>query len=295
MPHVTGLVLRYVAAKIARHEYNVRTAKSARWVLLNFAAVCPADPAMLRRRHVDRWLASQNVASTTVLTRLSVVRNFCRWLVVEGHTTTDATLGLTGPKRPRHQPRAIAAPQVAATLRACPDARARLIVSLMVQEGLRRAEVVALQVADVDMARRTMLVSGKGDAERFLPITDATHSALAAYLAEHPSPAGPLVRSYQYPHRPISPDHVGRIVSEWMSDAGVKRRARDGVSAHALRHTAASDVLEHGAHITQVQAMLGHESLETTRKYLRRVDAAGLLGVMNGRDYRAAGPEPPVA
>lgn len=295
MQHVTALALRYVAAKLARHEYNAKTAKTARWVVVNFAAYCPADPAQIRRRHVDRWLAGQEVATTTLLTRLSIVRNFCRWLVLEGHAKLDPTFGVTGPKRPRHQPRAMAGQQVAATLRACPDARARLIISLMVQEGLRRAEVAALQVPDVDLARRTMLVCGKGDAERYLPITDATYHALLAYLAQHPATTGPLVRSYQFPHRPITPDHIGRIVTDWMSSAGVKQRARDGVSAHALRHTAASDVLEAGAHITQVQAMLGHESLETTRKYLRRVDAANLLGVMNGRDYRASGPEPPVA
>jgi integrase len=65
---------------------------------------------------------------------------------------------------------------------------------------------------------------------------------------------------------------ISRWVSRWMDRAGLKDGAKDGVSAHALRHTAASNLLEHCGDVRLVQAFLGHVSLVTTSRYLRRVD-----------------------
>ena len=73
-----------------------------------------------------------------------------------------------------------------------------------------------------------------------------------------------------------------------MSDAGIKHRRRDGVSAHALRHTAASDVLDECGDLRVVQAMIGHIHLATTAVYLRRADLAQMREAMAGRDYRPA-------
>ena len=73
-----------------------------------------------------------------------------------------------------------------------------------------------------------------------------------------------------------------------MSTAGIKRGAGDGVSAHALRHTAASDVLDRCHDVRTVQAMLGHVSIATTQIYLRRADLSRMREAMAGRDYRPA-------
>ena len=70
-----------------------------------------------------------------------------------------------------------------------------------------------------------------------------------------------------------------------MRRAGVKRGNYDGVSGHALRHTAASDVLDRCGDLRQVQQMLGHSSLATTAIYLRRADAGQIRAAMEGRDY----------
>jgi site-specific recombinase XerC len=78
------------------------------------------------------------------------------------------------------------------------------------------------------------------------------------------------------------------MVAEWMRAAGVKRRPYDGNSAHALRHTAASDVLEVSGDLRAVQAMLGHSQLQTTSIYLRRAELGRLRDAMTGRPYRLA-------
>lgn len=80
------------------------------------------------------------------------------------------------------------------------------------------------------------------------------------------------------------PQTVSHIVTEAMVAAGVKRAGHDGCTPHALRHTAAQDVLHAGADIRQVQAMLGHKSVSTTEWYLR-AEVPGLRDAMAGRDY----------
>lgn len=219
-----------------------------------------------------------------------MVRVFLQRLVIDRRIPVDPTLGIAVPKVPRSIPRAMPKEDVAKLLAHCPDTRARAMVSLMVQEGLRLGEVTGLQLGDVDLDRLLLVVEGKGGHQRVLPLTTGSRRALSQYFDEHPPVMGLKVfRSYQFPRRGLSSGHVGRVVTEAMWSAGVKRTNRDGRSPHALRHTAASDVLEGGGHIRQVQAMLGHASISTTQVYLRAPDAQGLRGVMDGRDYRAVG------
>lgn len=287
MATLRHLAFGYMSERQQRHELATVTLKTTRWVLLSFTSRTPDAPERLTRRHVERWLADQRCAANTLYNRFSILRSFCRWLVACRHIRRDVTIGIIGPRRARSLPRSLHPSEVGSVLAKCPDHRGRLMVSLMVFEGLRRVEVARLQVGDINLDQRIMLVRGKGNAERYLPLTDASYRALSAYLDDFPATSGPLVRSYQFPTRPLTPDHIGRLVVEWMTDAGVKRRPRDGKSAHAFRHTCASDVLDAGANIRQVQLMLGHASLETTQIYLRRTDAAALRVVMNGRSYVA--------
>lgn len=296
MGDLLTLSRRYVSERVDRHEFTPATAKTVRHCLFSFALTVDTDASKLKRRHVEKWINAQSktVSAGTLRGRISIVATFCRWAVLHKHMKADPTIGLVRPKRRDSTPRAIPAADVGALLDACPDARARLVVCLMVEEGLRRAEVARLELGDVDLDARMVRVLGKGGVERFLPITTTTWFALRDYLCECPAVAGPLVRSYLSPHQPISAEHVGRLVARWMMDAGVKERPRDGRSAHALRHTALSDVAERCENIRQVQEMAGHRHLSTTQVYLRRVDAKSLRGVMDGRDYRVT-PLPPIA
>ncbi len=237
--------------------------------------------------HIEGWLeASAELAPSTRRSRLSVVKGFFRWLERRKIIRRNPTIDVRGPRQPRTLPRALVADAPEQILEACPDARARFIFILMLQQGLRCIEISRLELADIDRYHGTMRVTGKGGHERVLPLMRETAECLDTYLLEHPCSAGPLVRSYRSweRQRALTAGTISRYVTDWMADSGVKKRPRDGISAHAGRHTAATDMLRAGAHLRDVQAALGHAHLATTETYLPLV-VRGLSEAMSGRSY----------
>lgn len=276
----------FVNWNLRRGIYRPATARGARYILTSLADAVP-DIQDLTAERIEAWLdAMPGVTDATKANRLSKARAFCRWLYDNSHLDRDPSRQVPRPRIPDAVPRALDRDAVASLLAVCPDTRARVIVLLETQEMLRRAEVATLQVADVDLRGGAVFVrEGKGGRQRMVPLSGETASAVRAYLSQHPAVAGPLIRSYQYPRRPLTPDHVGRLVASWMVDAGLKRAPWDGVSGHALRHTGASDVLEESNDLRGLQQLLGHRSLTSTEVYLRRTAPGRLRTVAGGRRY----------
>lgn len=286
MATVEELIPVYLRERVALGELAHKTARTARCTLYQFSDYVG------RRRienigvvHVRGWLISvEHLAESSRRTSLSTVRAFFKWAVTNRHCRRNPAIEVKGPPQPRTIPRALSAAAFTQILAHCPDSRAQLIVVLMVQQGLRCIEVSRLTVGDIDFNADTMRISGKGGHERILPIMPETLGALDRYLTDQPAVAGPLVRSYSRCHRSLCPSVISRLVSGWMRDAGVKRRKHDGVSAHAGRHSCATHMLIGGAHLRDVQAVLGHAHLTTTERYLPYL-VNGLGDAMGGRTY----------
>ena len=280
LPH---LVRSYVTERRLSGELAETTIPNVRWVLLNFCeSVGPIRPGQLRAEHVKAWMASSRVARGTMRNRFSIVRGFCRWLILNGHLRTDPTMHLKAPKQPRAVPRGLPADAVRALVETLPDSRARFIVVWMVQLGLRAVELARLEVGDVDLEQRTVLLRGKGGWQRLLPVTEEAWAVLVAYLVEYPPrAAGPVLRSYSEPWQGLRSATIVRLVSRWMRDAGVAG------TGHALRHSTATHLLrgERPADVRDVQAVLGHQSLTSTSVYLPHSDLSRLRKVLEGRRY----------
>lgn len=283
------LIRAYLAARVARGEIQPNTAYRHRYLLRALADVHGNRPlGQFGLATVDRWLAgTKNGAAGTTRIRISVVRGFAGWLVEERHIKRDPTRTLRPPRLPIRDPRALDADVVHKILLAAPDDRGRLILWLMVGMGLRCIEVSRLRIEHWSRTSNTMRITGKGGNERELPVTDEVRHAAESYLASYPAASGPLVRSYTH-GGPVKSVTLSMLVHDWMVDAGVKRNAWDGISAHALRHTCASDVLEGltgpDALLT-VRDILGHRDISTTTIYLRRVNRTKLRAAMAGRHY----------
>jgi integrase/recombinase XerD len=282
-----------VSVRTRQSRFRGTTPKTVRSILLRFAeSIGPDLPVnLLTRRKLEKWVDNLTLAPTTTKTTISTVRAFCQWLATEDHLRADPSRSIQLPRLPRSIPRGIDHTAVARLYESAPDTRGQLIVSLMVQEGLRCKEVAGLELGDIDRADKILFIRcGKGGHQRVLPISAETWTLIFRYLAEHPASHGPLIRGYSHEgshistHAPVAPGTISKYVSRWMGDAGLKSFPKDGMSAHALRHTAATDMLRAGAHLRDVQAALGHASLATTQRYLPWV-VGDLRSAMGGRSY----------
>lgn len=299
---VTAAGRIYIDGRVARGEVTKGTAARVMGVIRRMAESCGDVPVRdLDKGYAEAFMAS--VAHKMKSTRKfdhSAVNNFAEWMVDEEIIDRNPFRRVKPPKPERRVPRPLGRDQVAACLRAAERAdgsRGRLIVLLMVQQGFRCSGVASLRREEVDLAGGWMRLREKGGHEREIPITEECGEALAAYLAEFPCESGPLVRAWMPPGTPgvgarerqasrrgLAASSVSRFVTEWMYLAGVKSSPRDRITPHAFRHTCATDMLEAGADITEVQAMLGHQSVGTTMIYTQ-VRPARLQRAAAGRRY----------
>ncbi len=287
------LVWRYIDERNVRGEVTPATLRSFRETLGMFAADLGADRELwtIKRRDIDRWLTNmgrRGLASSTLRLRLTTVKGFFEWAVVNGAVVNNPTTGIRGPKVKHGLPRGLQPEQVGAALRACADERERLIVLLMAQEGFRACEVSRMEFGDIDIGGRSVLVHGKGGHERVLPLSDETWSALDAYLSVAPGRSGPLVRAYDSDR--LTPPGAPALMPPTISGLAGRALKRAGINAsgHALRHTAAWQVLEQGANLRDVQSMLGHRSIMTTQRYLPLTAVGDLRKVMGQTRYSSA-------
>lgn len=281
----------YVNGRRARGEITRSTADDYRWTLSGLCESYGDRPLrMFGPAAVDRWLETVgHLADATRREYLSRVRSFTRWLVATGKLRADPTAHVPAVRQARHAPRTLTSEQVGRLLGVLtPNVRGTAVVWLMVGCGLRCCEVSRLRVEDYDPHGRTILVTGKGQHERTLPVPLEVAEAVDAYLELVGVVAGPLIRSELVPTRGLSPKTLSGYIRGWMLSSMVKVRPGDGRSAHALRRTAASDVADRGADVRVVQEMLGHQRAETTiRHYYRRVTMGQMSEAMAGRTYSA--------
>ena len=159
-------------------------------------------------------------------------------------------------------------------LAACTESKTplldRALLEVLYCTGVRRAELLALDLGDVDHRQRTVLVrAGKGERPRVLPIAPTCYRALCAYLdhgrpeLEKGEPTPALFLSTRGGRR-LSADTLSRILRDLAQRAGITKR----VTPHCFRRTCATGLLANGTSLKVIQAILGHSSLETTSVYL---------------------------
>ena len=261
---VSEAVRAYIADRAGRGEIGRSSAAQLRWRLGELIACCDDCPIdQLDRGHVRVWqtrIGGQRPASRRAY--LSTVRVFVRWCADEGLLVGDPTRAAGRVREPRREPRAFTAAQMARLRLVLPDDEARLVVALMARQGLRCCEVSRLAVEDWDRGRGWLTVRGKADNERGEPVADDVAALLEVWVGTRSS--GPLLGR--------SPAWLSRRVRVWLEQAGLKAGRYDGRSAHALRHTAASDLYDATRDVKAVQRFLGHANVATTDRYLRYGD-----------------------
>jgi site-specific recombinase XerD len=280
---------RYVTGRRRRGEITAATVANHRGHLGWFVTAHGRRPMeFLGKATVHRWAeATAHLSASTRRGHVSTVRHFLLWMAEEGLCNGKIVVYLPKVKAPREVPRAFSFDDAKAALAAAPDRRGRAIVALMLYEGMRCCEVANLDCEDYDRVRQTLLVTGKLGNQRVLPVGTECAVILGRWLDERGFTRGPVFTSRQHGREGerLLAQTVSKLVADWFTAAGLKMRRGDGRSAHALRHTAASDALDAGVNLRVVQNFLGHQNLGTTSIYLRRA-ALGDLQAAVERSYQ---------
>src|SRR5918994_3424893 len=249
-----------------------------------------ALPASWRRRYAAQ-LAERGLAPRTTARKLAALRALFRVLVEHGVTAANPADLLASPKLPQRLPRALKPADVAALLDRIPastplEIRDRALFELAYGCGLRAEELVDLDVAALDFDGEQVRVEGKGGKTRFVPAGEHALAAVRRYLerargtldAGTGEPALFLSKS----GRRLSTSDVRRRLRTWARSAA----AQGAVHPHALRHSFATHLLEGGADLRAIQALLGHSSISTTQVYTR-VESARLRATYERSHPRA--------
>jgi integrase/recombinase XerD len=238
-------------------------------------------------------LDTRGFKSSSVARRLSATRHLFRFLLNERIRSDDPAAILSGPKRGRGLPKVLSIADVdrllvrAKALAEAPEAsplqrlramRLYCLLEVLYATGLRVSELVALPLSASRRDARMIVVRGKGDKERLVPLNEASRQAMADYLAaiealkteKKKNAAGSkwLFPSFGESGH-LTRQHFARDLKELAASAGLSPRL---VSPHVLRHAFASHLLHNGADLRIVQTLLGHTDISTTQIYTHVVE-----------------------
>ncbi|MDT3684796.1 MAG: site-specific tyrosine recombinase XerD [Pseudorhodoplanes sp.] len=229
-----------------------------------------------------KTLDDRGFASSSVARKLSAIRQLFRFLYAEGRRPDDPAAIMQGPKHGRPLPKILSVQQVDHLLdtsrRAMQDesgnpserlraGRLHCLLELIYATGLRVSELVALPASAARRDQRIIIVRGKGNKERMVPLNNSARQAMADYLAlrnlaKRDDSKWLFPSSGESGH--LTRQHFARELKSLAAAAGLRP---DQVSPHVLRHAFASHLLQNGADLRVVQTLLGHSDISTTQIY----------------------------
>ena len=216
------------------------------------------------------------LAVATQVQRLVPISQFMAWLHREHRIVVNPALELLMPRPDRRLPEATLSAEEMAILMATPDVsrplglRDRAVLEVFYSCGMRRGELISLQLRDVDFDRGTIFIrQGKGAKDRYVPVGERALFWVRLYVGiVRPGFVGSSFPDHLFLTRvgtPLAPDWLCGRVRRYLAAAGINKKG----SCHLLRHSVATLMLEGGADIRYVAEMLGHGRLETTQRYTR--------------------------
>jgi integrase/recombinase XerC len=211
----------------------------------------------------------RGLAPRSIQRRLSAVRSLCRFLIREGELKRDPTADVQAPKARKRLPTTLDADTMARLLEFRGDdrlgVRDKAIMELFYSSGLRLAELLGLDLVDLDLRDRTVRVLGKGRKVRIVPVGRHAAEALVKWLAERAALAA-LDETAVFigvNGRRLGPRIVQRRIERWARLQGLPEH----VHPHLFRHSFASHLLESSGDLRAVQELLGHANISTTQVY----------------------------
>jgi len=232
-------------------------------------------------------LYTHGLSRASAARALAAIRSWFKWLARNGYLEQNAASLVATPRLPKHLPRVPSIEQMNMVVDSVGEdaaswpARDRAILELLYGCGIRNAELVGLNLDDIHWANEAILIRGKGQKQRYVPLGDAAAQAIRAYLSERDAKfaaAGLTAKAAKAAlfvnlqlrglGKPggdarLTTRSVGRIVKR----IAIVRGLSADVHPHTLRHAFGTHLLEEGADLRAIQELLGHERLSTTQRY----------------------------
>lgn len=272
---------------LQERNYSSRTVEARKWSLRTFQKWAQerdlSRPGQITKPILEsyqRWLYRYRKANgkplgiTTQRARLGAIQNFFQWLCKNNQLTANPAADLELPRKPNKiLPKSLSTSEVKAILNV-PDItdplgiRDRAILELFYATGIRRSELVRIDLEDLDRESTVLMVrQGKGKKDRTVPVGQRAMNWLEKYLER----TRPLLLINQNEHAlfltgygdRFSPGYIGNWVRRTIDKADIGKTG----SCHLLRHSCATHMLENGADIRFIQQLLGHARLDTTQIY----------------------------
>ena len=224
-------------------------------------------------------------SDTTLRRHLASIRALAKLLVRDGFINEDFTADIVQPSKWKRLPKTLSQEDMSKILLAPDDktpqaARDKAMLELLYATGMRVSEIIQLRLNQIELESGFCIVHGKGDKSRLIPIGDAARDLLVDYLEVS---RRSLLRARKSDYlfltsrgKPMTRQAFWARVKRWAKEAGVG----NGVSPHVFRHSFATHLLNHGADLRAVQAMLGHSDISTTEVYTH-VDRNKLRGLLD--------------
>ncbi len=271
-----GWIKNFLGHLAHERRLSPHTASGYQHDLESFRQYCEqqhiADWNAVDLHHVRAFVSARHRAglSPRSLQRLlAAIRSFYNYLLREGASRNNPANGLRAPKVPRHLPATLDADQMAHLLEIRGDApqaiRDRAIMELLYSSGLRLAELISLELNDVDLRDATVRVTGKGSKTRIVPVGRKALAALADWLKVRAQLAKPEDTALFTGARGgrLSPRTLQTRLKRW----GIAQGVHQGVHPHLFRHSFASHLLKSSGDLRAVQELLGHANISTTQIY----------------------------
>ena len=299
---LSPLVDRYLSVLANERGSSKHTLRAYDRELHSFAAYIAERHAAhesadkIEHTHIRAYLGSlleRGLSKASTARALAAIRSWFKWLARAGHVHQNVASLVATPKLPKHLPRVPSIEQMNRVVDSVDEetaswpARDKAILELLYGCGIRNAELTGLNVNDIHWANESILVRGKGNKHRYVPLGDAAAQALRGYLAErtarlaargksggHSTPALMVSLQLRGLGKPggearLTTRSVGRIVKR----IAIQRGLSADVHPHTLRHAFGTHLLEEGADLRAIQELLGHERLSTTQRYTQLTTA----------------------
>ena len=218
-------------------------------------------------------LAAKGRSGVTRARKLAAIREYYKFLVAEGMLSVSPATTISMPKKERKTRVFLRVDEYMRLLNAAAgNSRDYAILQVFLQTGIRVAELVGLQISDIDLSEGTMLINGKGNKQRTVYLEKKATQALRAYLAVRPRSSDQHV-FLSYQGHGITDQGVADIVEKYRKAAGITKK----FSCHSLRHTCATYKASKGYTAVELQDLLGHEKPETSMIYVHMARNAKAL------------------